>query len=577
MNAQALGEAYLRDVAAIYGIDPSWLDSLAKTPSDVVENAGTELRFGHQDAITGTATVSFQQTHFGLPIWQAGFTVSMLTGPLRATASLSTLHAAINIRKPKDDAECARGRITPQNLAKLLDVERSKDEIVINAERTWVYRYDEAQRLRMGPSKTGSELRRGPRHGEAPTLPLRPVDRSIVDGDHYVVTELLFDLPLPRFPRLHWRAFNEVDTCSVLYLRALIASYTGSVYLTDPITATGDKTITACSSAAILDPLRTDVPLQGLTAATPPHPQPLTGSYVAVSQGSYPDPPPTLAPPQTDFSYSVPKPDFAAVCAYHHVDELFRLVVSFGYSPITTFFQNTLFPVPIYFLEYPSEDGVAVTSLNATGNGFGSISCGIEQAGCPVGIAADWRIMMHEFVHGMLCDRIHSTTLGFAHNGGDGFAAIYMDPGSKAPDRGLTFPWVPLLCDPNNPDDLRRHDRGVAQGWAWGGPQDLGSYGNNYIAEQILSTTLVPPLPLDRRRLAVSRQADACIALCAAGDDACHGEPAIGNGYTDDRGTLRDGANECRCRRDDALRDDRIGRHGERTGRGDRQGGALGF
>ena len=69
---RALGEAYLRDVAAIYGIDPSWLGSLAKTPSDVVESAGTELRFGHQDAITGTATVSFQQTHFGLPIWQAG-------------------------------------------------------------------------------------------------------------------------------------------------------------------------------------------------------------------------------------------------------------------------------------------------------------------------------------------------------------------------------------------------------------------------------------------------------------------------------------------------------------------------
>src|SRR5262249_40225923 len=135
-------------------------------------------------------------------------------------------------------------------------------------------------------------------------------------------------------------------------------------------------------------------------------------------------------------------------------------------------------------------EGEAVTSLNATGNGFGSISCGIEQSGCPVGIAADWRIMMHEFVHGMLCDRIHSTTLGFAHNGGDGFGAIYMDPGSKAPDRGLTFPWVPIFCDPSNPDLLRRHDRGVTQGWAWGGPQELGSYGNEYIAEQILSTTL---------------------------------------------------------------------------------------
>jgi hypothetical protein len=466
-------------------MDPSWLDSLAKTPSDVVESAGTELRFGHQDAITGTATVSFQQTHFGLPIWEAGFTVSMLTEP--ATGSLSTVHAEIKIRKPNDDADCARGRITPQNLAKLLHVERSKDEIVINAERTWVYCYDETQRLPRGPSKTGSELRRGPRHEEAPTLPLRPVDRSIVDGHHYVVTELLFDLPLPRFPRLHWRAFIEVDTCSVLYLRALIASYTGSVYLTDPIAATGDDTITAGSSAAILDPLRTDVTLQGLTAATP---QALTGSYVTVLQGSGPYAPPTVVSPHTDFTYSVPTPNFAAVCACHHVDELFRLVVSFGYSPITTFFQNTSFPVPIYFLENPDDDGEAVTSLNATSNGFGSISCGIEESGCTIGIVTDWRIMMHEFVHGMLCDRIHATELAFAHNGGDGFGAIYMDPGSKARDRGLTFPWVPILCDPTNPLLLRRHDRDVRHGWAWGGPQEIGSDGNNYIAEQILSTTL---------------------------------------------------------------------------------------
>src|SRR5262249_48776633 len=104
VNVQQLGEAYLHEVAVYYGIDPAWLDSLAKNPSDVVEDAGTELRFGHLDAITGTATVSFQQTHFGLPVWQAGFTVSMLTGPLRATASLSTLHAVIDIPKPDDDA-----------------------------------------------------------------------------------------------------------------------------------------------------------------------------------------------------------------------------------------------------------------------------------------------------------------------------------------------------------------------------------------------------------------------------------------------------------------------------------------
>jgi hypothetical protein len=72
----------------------------------------------------------------------------------------------------------------------------------------------QAQRLPMGPSKTGSEPRRGLRHEEAPTLPLPPVNRGIVDGHHYVVTNCC-DLPLRRFPRLHWRAFIEVDTCSV--------------------------------------------------------------------------------------------------------------------------------------------------------------------------------------------------------------------------------------------------------------------------------------------------------------------------------------------------------------------------
>src|SRR6267378_4677708 len=405
LNAQELAVAYLHDVATIYGIDPALLNALAQSPSDVVEDGGTELRYSRQEAITGTATVSFQQTHFGLPVWQAGFTVSMLTGPLRATSSLSTLHATIDIRKPKGDAKCLRGRITPQELAKLLHAERGKKDIVINGERTWVYRYDAAQRLPVAPPNAGAGQRGGLMEAEAPTLPLRPVDQSIVNGQHYVVTEVLFDLPLPpRFPDLHWQAFIEVNTCSILYLRAMVDFATGSVYLTDPVTATGDTTITACSPSAILGLLCTDVTLEGLVAATP---QGLTGAYVTVLQGSGSNAPPTVPTPAGDFTYSVPTPSFAAVCAYYHVDELFRLVES----------------------------------------------------------------------------------LGFSHNGGDGFGAIYMDPGSKAPDRFLTFPWV----DPASTGALRRHDRVVASGWAWGGTQDDGATstsGHGYGAEQILSTTL---------------------------------------------------------------------------------------
>jgi hypothetical protein len=71
---------------------------------------------------------------------------------------------------------------------------------------------------------------------------------------------------------------------------------------------------------------------------------------------------------------------------YYHVDELFRLIKSFGYDPITNFFQNTAFPLPINFLNYPGVVN-SFANPNAAGNGFGSIDCGIEQSGCPVGIA----------------------------------------------------------------------------------------------------------------------------------------------------------------------------------------------
>ena len=423
-------------MAAIYGIDPAWLNALAQNPSNVIENVGTELRFSQEGAITGTATVSFQQTHFGLPVWQAGFTVGMLTGPLRATSSLSTVYPAIDISKPGAAPPCMPDRITPEELARLLDVGDRQKEIAINGKRLWVYRYDAARRLPVGPSP-GRGRGAGVAPETPPTLALPPVNPSIVDGRFYVVTEVLFDLPQPpRFHQLHWRAFIEVETCSVLYLQPLVNFWTGSVYLTDPITATGDNSITACSPASVLDPLRTDVTLQGLT---PSAPQALTGANAAALQGSGPDAPPTLTLPSTDFTYSTPTSNFAAVCAYYHLDELFRLIESFGYSPITTFFQNTTFPVPIYFLDLPGVVN-SYANPNAAGNGFGSIDCGIEQSGCPVSIAADWRVTMHEFVHGMLDDRIHSGVLGFAHNGGDGFGAIYMDPGSKAPDRFLTFP-----------------------------------------------------------------------------------------------------------------------------------------
>lgn len=93
-------------------------------------------------------------------------------------------------------------------------------------------------------------------------------------------------------------------------------------------------------------------------------------------------------------------------------------------------------------------------------------------------MAASFRVVMHEFCHNLLWNRVRSPNFGFSHSAGDSIAAILSDPGSQVPDRFLTFPGVPIVVD-------RRHDRDVADGWAWGGVNDVGGYSS----EQILSTT----------------------------------------------------------------------------------------
>jgi hypothetical protein len=80
--------------------------------------------------------------------------------------------------------------------------------------------------------------------------------------------------------------------------------------------------------------------------------------------------------------------------------------------------------------------------------------------------------------HGILNDHVNSGSFGFSHSAGDSFAVILNDPETVAADRFESFPWVSFIG--------RRHDRTVAAGWGWGGPNDDG----NYRSEQILSTTM---------------------------------------------------------------------------------------
>ena len=171
-------------------------------------------------------------------------------------------------------------------------------------------------------------------------------------------------------------------------------------------------------------------------------------------------------------------PGASAVNAYVHVDGLFRLMESMGFT-VADYFDDTSFspgfPVPVDHAGFSNAVN-AMAPGNSTGTGSGGFVFGRAAVGTTVGIADDPRVVAHEFCHALLWDSVHSPNFGFAHSAGDSIAAILNAPGSLAPDPFVTFSWIAIG---------RRHDRDVTAGWAWGGVNDTGGYQS----EQILCTT----------------------------------------------------------------------------------------
>jgi hypothetical protein len=291
---------------------------------------------------------------------------------------------------------------------------------------------------------------------------------------------VLFRLAVPGEHLLNWRAFVEPETGAVLYLRALTSSVaTCAVFETDPVAKTG-LALTASSPAAALDGARTlglEVKnLDGIVAGV----QALAGRFARVQDTNPPaTPPPTTVTP-FQFEYSATSDNFTATNAYYHTDWMYRLVEGMGFNPIT-YFNGTNFPVPVDHMG----EGTSVNARaegNAAGNGMGRFRYGIVQSGQTMGIATQIGVCLHEFGHALLWDHVNSPNFGWCHSAGDTLAAIMMDPGSLAPDRFQTFPFVSA----GTPGINRRHDRSVAAGWAWGGARDDRQYGS----EQILSTLM---------------------------------------------------------------------------------------
>lgn len=477
---QAIASVYVRDVAQIYDIDPGMLEKLGERIEGELTDEGTLLKLAEEKTLMDTTVVSYQQTHFGLPIWEAGFTVRMHRPELRITSSQSSIHYDVQVEKPDPKAKFMAVRVKKATLQQILGEVEIPPKIT--SIRPLIYRYDPA--MRFDPESKQEE---GPLQAGPPTLRLPEVPETITPGTHYVVTEVLLTLALPGWGDLNWRAFVEAQTGAVLYLRAFVSAAFGNVFSVDPLTRTGDPTMTPCSPGTDLDPLTDVVTLARLIAPAMGDPQALTGEFVEL-QDTNPPPiaPPTAPLPPGNFSFTARSDDFAAVNAYHHMDALYHMVREFGFD-IGSYFDHpsTTFPIPT---DHRGESG----DVNAHHHGPGTTKyrfglCVPDPPGCPdgivpVGIAAAVRVVIHEFGHSLLSNNIDSGTFSWAHGVGDSLAAIMMDPGSNAPDRFETFPWLAEA----NPGLDRRHDRDVTAGGAWGGTLDVGGYPST----TILATTL---------------------------------------------------------------------------------------
>jgi hypothetical protein len=390
---------------------------------------------------------------------------------MRVTASQSSVHEHLDL--PTAPAADLTGETDPTGprLRAALGLKGSKRHPEITSTRRLIYEFDPGTRLDPEAAQPRTEALQEP----PPTLELPALPTTLVAGRHYVVTEVLFTLDTDRFGPVHWRAFVEETTGAVVYLRAFVACATAMVFATDP--ATAGAVVLPTAPAAQLNSLRTTVSLDGLSSGNP---QGLSGEYVEIVDIVLPVAvPPTAPNPPASFAYDAPAREFAAVNAYHHCDWLFRLMAGMGFD-IPTYFDGTTFPVPVDAVGFNDQVNAQAPG-NATGTGSGGFQFGLAGSPFPaVSIAADRRVVLHEFGHTLLWDSVHSPNFGFAHSAGDSLAAVLMDPQSSLrtdPVRRFeTFPWVL----PN-----RNHGRSLAAGWAWGGVRDVGGYSS----EQILSTT----------------------------------------------------------------------------------------
>ncbi|MDQ1486734.1 MAG: zinc metalloprotease ZmpB, partial [Actinomycetota bacterium] len=94
---------YLHSYGDLLQLAPPELGSLGLSPATEPEDAGVEFRYLLQKEQFDTATVAYNQTALGLPVFEAGVAVQMKTSPFRVLSSQSTQHPDVRVDRPNPD------------------------------------------------------------------------------------------------------------------------------------------------------------------------------------------------------------------------------------------------------------------------------------------------------------------------------------------------------------------------------------------------------------------------------------------------------------------------------------------
>lgn len=507
VTARDVAAAYVERIAPLLRVPAAQLEAVGEFATNVApQERPVRYRVSREKTLFDATTVGFAQTVHDVPVWDSGISVVVKHGPYRViSADDNTIDEEPALAMPPNEVIGEYQRLfavaeaeTKVHLTRrkfeehvsgtafmetsgetssfIRSILHTDDVVRMIRGRFFVYRFNPTERFPILDSQEPG------RADEAPPPPvpfmLPPVPEEIVPGAFYVVAEITFD-----HQHLVWQMLVELQSRAVLLLRPQAASVNGMVFRVDPLTATGNAANTPDRANTILNPLRASVPLPNLAAAANGS-QLLRGTRALLRDVHNPNIAAPTRPTGQDFDYEVRTNEFAAVNAYYHVEQFFRTIESLGFS-LHDYFNGTTFPVDVdHRAGIQTGHGIEVNA-HCVSNGLGGIGhvCfalgDLTDTANPLGRACDSRVFWHELGgHGVLYEWVNHANFKFAHSAGDSLSAIFHAPDSRAPDPRRYAPW--------SASNLRRNDRDVTAGWAWGGLND----DKGYQSEEILATTL---------------------------------------------------------------------------------------